>query len=314
MSKQLHERQYAQRQSSAHAVEHTDAQASIPESIASTEQQTVGANPQVLLARIQHTHGNQAVQRLIQRDGASTPLPAVPNYQLRPPSFGRSTPRPSLLDEGQQLHLDPAIEAEIWAIQARQALSPALLLPGLMNLSPGPLQLPGAQTAGTGTPLGGPPTPAAAPAVPRGEGPAEPRAASASDLLRAMMSLPAVDQALRRLQEQAGEQVRRDWSRLRLGEQIGLVSVLTLIAGGTVAGVVSDPEARRFVFGQLNGRVIPVPGLPWLRTEFNTSGDGVMFGLHLDVGQFFPSIAGFGPGSSPAIGGPPQPERSPWSP
>jgi outer membrane protein OmpA-like peptidoglycan-associated protein len=70
----------------------------------------------------------------------------------------------------------------------------------------------------------------------------------------------------------------------------------------------TDPDARKFLIGQLNGRVLPVPGVDWLHLEVNTGGDNLMLGLHVDVGRLLPPILGFGPGSPSAIGGPPQPE------
>jgi hypothetical protein len=196
------------------------------------------------------------------------------------------------------LTLDPSIQARIRAIElTRMQLDPLVLRPQLSALDPGVLSLP--------------PTPAPGPLVPAGAGPATPREASGGDILRAIMAVPAVDQAITTLQTQATDQVRRDWDRLSVGERVATISALALVGGGAIAGVVQDPTARRFVLDQLNGRTFPVPGVTGLRLELNTSATNVMVGLHLDVGALLPSWMGFGPSSPSALGGPPSPQPYP---
>ncbi len=268
---------------------------------------TATAQRQASVLHQQATHGNQAVQRHIQRDDSG--LPPVPNYQLTPPTLTMpGPPRPSLLGD-QHLQLDPEIEAEMRAIQVRQMLDPATLRPNLLTL---PLSLTPPPAASGPFSVPTPPTPG--PLVPPGAGPETPRPASIGDLGRAIMGIPAIDQALTQLQDQAAERARRDWGRLGLGGQILLVSTGVLIGGGALTAAGINPDSRQFILDQLNGRVIPVPGVPWLRTEFNTQGDGFMFGLHLDLGALLPPSLGFGPGGSSAIGGPPQPQSPPGNP
>jgi len=268
---------------------------------------TARGRRQALARGFQRTVGNRAAQRLVQRDAA---LPPVPNYQLTTPSLSMPPRRPSLLGGDQpQLRLDPAIEAELRAMQVRAMLDPALLRPGLSQLPVGPIQLmPPPGPATTPAPQA-PPTPA--PATTPGQAPAPPRAGTGGDILGAIMAVPEVDQILTRLQSEAGDRVRRDWAGLRLGGQVALVSISALIAGGAIAGVASSPDAQRFVFSQLSGKVVPVPGLSFLRVEFNAQDSNLMLGLHLDVGALLPSFLGFGPGSSSPMGGPPQPAAPP---
>jgi hypothetical protein len=59
---------------------------------------------------------------------------------------------------------------------------------------------------------------------------------------------------------------------------------------------------------QLNGRVLPVPGLNWLSLEINTGGNNLMLGGHVDIGSLLPPSLGFGPSSAQPIGGPPAPQ------
>jgi hypothetical protein len=108
------------------------------------------------------------------------------------------------------------------------------------------------------------------------------------------------------------DRVRRDWRRLGTGGQVAAVTAAVLVGGGALAGIVSDPEGREFVLDQLNGRVLPVPGITGLGMELNTSGDNIMVGMHFDVGAVLPEWMGFSPSSPPAIGGPPTPEALPW--
>lgn len=205
---------------------------------------------------------------------------------------------PSLLDEGDQLTLDPDIMAQMRAIEALQgALTPAALRPSLLQLPDDYLPPPG--------PMDAPATPQSPPLVPAGNGPAQPRAASGGDLLKGVMAIPTIDTAITNLRTRAVDQVRRDWSSLSGGGQAAVVTSLTLIGGSAIAGAMTDPDARQFALNQLNGRVISVPGLSGLGVELNTEGDNVMVGLHLDVGRFLPESLGFGPGSPTAIGAPP---------
>jgi hypothetical protein len=267
----------------------------------------------------------------VQRSGPAT---------LRPPSLLQQ-PDPAAqyrLGGEYQLRPDPELLASMRQM-VEQQLDPARVVPALtqVNLAaPSPTPNATANAAGTGAsaapaapvpataapaagaatpaqgpaapnPFSGPPTPAPAAAVPAGKGPDTPRAASVGDLTRAVMAVPAIDQAIARLRLQASEQVERDWGRLSTGERVGVVSSLAVIGMGALGGIASDPEARATALGLLNGRPLPVPGLNWMRVEVNSVGDNVMVGLHVDVGSLLPPSLGFGPGSPQPIGAPPVP-------
>jgi len=255
----------------------------------------------------------------VQRDG---PALQPPSLLQQPDAAARYR-----LGGEYQLKLDPALLASMRQLVDRE-LDPALVIPALaqVNLAaPAPnagapaagttAPSPAPATAGSGpgaspaapNPLAGPSVPTPAPLVPAGKGPDEPRPAEAGDLARAIMAVPAVDQALGRLRTQATDQVERDWGRLSTGERAGVVSSLAVIGLGTLGGIASDPKARAFALGQLNGRPIPVPGLNWMHVEVNTAGENLMVGLHVDVGRLLPPSLGFGPGSPDPIGAPPLP-------
>ena len=235
---------------------------------------------------------------------------------LQPPSLLAPRDPAERYRLGRELRLDPALIVE-------RQLEPATLLDAVrqvnLNVTALPTPAPGGSSAGgapgTAAPppsapsgaLSGPAIPAPTPLVPPGAGPETPRAATPGDLLKAVMAVPVLDDAVQRLSTDARDRVSRDWGRLGTGERAIFVSTAVLIGAGALAGVASDPESRRFALDQLNGRVLPVPGIDGFHVELNTAGGGVMVGLHLDVGRLLPPSLGFGPGSPEAIGGPPQP-------
>ncbi|HIK17861.1 MAG TPA: DUF4157 domain-containing protein [Leptolyngbyaceae cyanobacterium M33_DOE_097] len=178
-----------------------------------------------------------------------------------------------------------------------------------LTLPPGyqitdPVSRSSASTLPAATTFGSTPTPS----VPAGTGPQTPDTATPEDLLNAILAVPSIDSAITELRSQAESRLYRDWNRLRLGEQIGVISAFGAVGAGAITGIISDPSTRHWVLEQLNSRILPVPGVPWLRAEINTQSDGLILGLHLDLGTLLPPILGFGPGSPSPIGGPPQPE------
>jgi hypothetical protein len=55
-----------------------------------------------------------------------------------------------------------------------------------------------------------------------------------------------------------------------------------VIGAGAIAGILSDPAARKFALDQLNGQELPVPGVPSLKVKILTqSGGGAI--LQFDV-------------------------------
>ena len=111
--------------------------------------------------------------------------------------------------------------------------------------------------------------------------------------MRAILAVPAVNTALTRLRTQAEDRLRRDWRRLSTGERVLLVTQTALISGAALAGVLSDPEARQFVLGQIENRTIPVPGVPGLTFQFNVTGPDRRIMFNLNLGALLPPILGF---------------------
>lgn len=205
------------------------------------------------------------------RQGDTSSLPPVPNLQLTPPSLLQPpSPRFSLLPPGQQLHLDPAL-------QLQSLLDPDMIRRALLALDPSLFSAP--QPSPFSLPS---PTPAA-PLVPRGAGPTPARPANAGDVFSAIMAVPAVQTAVTNLQNNAVSVARHDWQQLSTGEKVLTVSAGALIAGGTVAGILSNDSARQFALQQIQGRNLPVPLVPGLSVRIDPIGPNrsVMFMLDL---------------------------------
>jgi hypothetical protein len=163
--------------------------------------------------------------------------------------------RPSLLGDEYQLKLDPEIEAEIRAIEARQRferLRSLWLRPDwttLQQILPQqPLWL---------RPSSAPTSP---PLVPSGAGPATPRAAEIGDLMKAIWAVPAVQSAANRVIDQTTSTLRQGWRDASTGER-ALVVGHALLFAGTLAPLLSEQRYRRQAFEFIQGKKIPVPGV-----------------------------------------------------
>lgn len=246
------------------------------------------------------THASQAVVQakgVIQKEEPATDT--TNRFQLTPPSLLQPQDPYARYKFGDyRLRLDPAFDPQFQAMITRriyQSLDPVTIRPLLQ-------QVPFVVPPSPDNILSGPLVPARPPLVPRGAGPATPKAASAGDLLDGVLKIPSIEGAVHTLRDKALITVSRDWGQLSMPAKIGVVSTGVLILAPTLAGIISDPDARNMALDQLNGKVIPVPGVNWLSVETNLKEDKLMFGLHLDVGRLLPPILGFGPSSPSAIG------------
>ncbi len=207
------------------------------------------------------------------RQGDTSSLPPVPNLQLTPPSLLQpSSPRLSLLppDQQLQLRLDPAL-------QLQSLLDPEMIRRALLAVDPSLFSAP------QPSPLSLPSPAPAAPLVPRGAGPTPARAANAGDVLSAIMAVPSVKTAVTNLQNNAVSVARHDWQQLSTGEKVLTVSAGALLAGGTLAGILSNDSSRQFALQQIQGRNLPVPLVPGLSVRIDPIGPNrsVMFMLDL---------------------------------
>jgi hypothetical protein len=110
--------------------------------------------------------------------------------------------------------------------------------------------------------------------------------------MQAVMGIPVVQTGITRLRSAAEDRLRRDWRSLSGGERALLITQGVLITGGALAGVLANNEGRRFVLDQVQGRTIPIPGLP-MTFQFNVTGPDQRFVLGLNVGALLPRELGF---------------------
>jgi hypothetical protein len=186
-----------------------------------------------------------------------------------------------------ELHLDPAIQAQAFALQTQSLLDPARVRLSLFQLDYDSL-------LGSAPPPGltAPSLPTASDPVPRGAGPETPRAAGAGDVLKALMKVPAVDRTLTTLQTEAIGRLKADWRSLQGGEKVAVITHSALIAGGALAGVISNPASRQLALDVLQDRTLPT-GVPGLQFQFNLTGPDQRIKFDLNLGQFLPKTWGF---------------------
>jgi len=234
--------------------------------------------------------------------------------RLRTPQLGEGLgyrQRPlSLGEPGEfQLRLDPQIQAQIRAIQfVRGQLSLESLEHGISqmsgsetttgettstpDISPGAAASSAMPLSTRPNPFNVPATPTRQPLVPAGRGPNTPRPAAVGDILQAVLRIPTVRDGIRRLQEQASTRVRHDWTRLSSGERALVVSQGIILGAGALTGIALSPDARQFALDQIQGRNIPIPGLP-VTFRFNLTGENQNLMIGVNVGQLLPSSLGF---------------------
>ena len=186
-----------------------------------------------------------------------------------------------------QLQLDPAIQAQALALQTQGLLDPTRVRLSLFQLNYDSI-------LGSAPPpwLTAPSLPKPPDLVPRGAGPETPRAAGAGDVLKALMKVPAVDQALTTLQTEATGRLKADWRSLSSGQKVAVITQSALIGGGAVAGVLSNPESRQLALDVLQDRALPT-GVPGLQFQFNLTGPDQRIKFDLNLGQFLPKTWGF---------------------
>jgi hypothetical protein len=232
-------------------------------------------------------------------------------FQLQEPALGQGLGfrQPRLGLSVPQLRIDPQIEAQIRAIQFMRGLisidnitqsvralngvnltSPVAPL-GSPNLVP-PVTQPSATQSGASLGLNLPSLPQPAPLVPRGAGPETPRTANMGDLLKAILQIPAVQSGVTALQTEAERQLRTNWDSLSTGERVLVITHGVILGGGALAGVLSNPQGRQFLLDQVQGRTIPIPGLP-MTFQFNLTGPDQRVQIGLDVGSLLPPQLGF---------------------
>lgn len=117
-----------------------------------------------------------------------------------------------------------------------------------------------------------PPTPPRPPLVPRGAGPATPRAGEVSDILQGVWRIPAVQGAAQRVSDRVTHQLSRDFRNLTPSERALGITFGVVITGTALAGVLANRDARQQAFDLIKDRNIPVPGVEGLRFRISDHG------------------------------------------
>jgi hypothetical protein len=255
-------------------------------------------SPLASIAALQRQAGNGAVAGLFAR--------SRPAQVQRQPLSARHAK-----DDSYRLHLDPQIEAQIRAINAMNAMiAPEPVKAGLLDLTLPPAPPTPGPPEASPPPIPSPPPPA--PATPIGPAPGTglmgPRAGTGGDVWKAILAEPSLGPAITALGDQAAAKAKTQWDQLSTGGAVAVVSGSIMVGGGAIAGILANPDARQWITSTLNDKIIPVPKVPGLAVQLNLSGENVIVGLHLDVGQVLPKALGFGPAAATTPLGTPFPE------
>jgi hypothetical protein len=164
-----------------------------------------------------------------------------------------------------RLRLDPEIEAQFRALQT------APPSPRLVNLVLRPSWR-SLQQSTLDRMLLQPPTAPAPPLVPRGAGPATPRAGEVGVLMQAVWAVPIVQQKARETLDGVAREMGGDWRRASTGERVVVVTAAAVMGGGTLAGILSNNEARTAAFNFIVDRDLPVPGVDGLTVRLRRRG------------------------------------------
>jgi hypothetical protein len=94
-----------------------------------------------------------------------------------------------------------------------------------------------------------------------GEKPPEPKAGDVSDVLDAVSKTEQYQCTVGRLFDTLERSALRDWRSLSTPEKVLVITGGATIAGGAVAGLLSNSEGRRLALDKILGADIPVPGV-----------------------------------------------------
>ncbi|MEW8505113.1 MAG: hypothetical protein AB2598_00285 [Candidatus Thiodiazotropha sp.] len=165
-----------------------------------------------------------------------------------------------------RLRLDPNIEAHMSQLRAG-VLPPRLqhlfLRPNWITFDCNALNLMLLQLPGSATPSRSP-----------AAGPATPRPGQVGDVMRAVWSLPAVQQSVNRLLRESERRLRREWNQGGTAHRAMMVSAATTVVGTSLTALLVNPSTRDMVLNFIDGRQLPVPGLRGLSVQLRGRGRG----------------------------------------
>ncbi|HMQ46533.1 MAG TPA: hypothetical protein PKA00_04580 [Saprospiraceae bacterium] len=219
-----------------------------------------------------------------------------PPFRLKTPAFGESWRKPrSFSLYTPQLSLDPEIEAQM---RTFRMLHSSLYFPNLLQatsllntpspaVKPNLLYMPPDYYANQPSAFNFklPPPPANKPLITPGKGPEKPREGKIGDLVKAVLSIPAVKTEVDKLKDQAGQQVQDQWSNLSQGGKAAVITSAIVLGAGGAAGLSVMPDTqRRTLLKPISGVEIPIPSTP-LSVQYQQVGQAEQVMLKLDVAK-----------------------------
>ena len=186
------------------------------------------------------------------------------NFDLR---LGQARPASPNLGNF-RLQLDPAIEAEMRALEAMirdGQLQRAWLTPNWALFQESQLDRMLRQT---------PPVPPQRPVLPRDAEEPRPRPGKTKDVLENLWRIPAVRSGVTRVLTDIGNRLRMQWNSASTAQQVAAVSHTVLLAGSALTLLYRDPEARQ-VLANIENTDIPVPGADGLTFRLAPQGGAV---------------------------------------
>jgi hypothetical protein len=120
--------------------------------------------------------------------------------------------------------------------------------------------------------------------------------------MKAIWGVPIVQDTTTRLLDQVSDRARRDWRNASTGEQALFITSSAVIAGGSLAGLLSNKQARTDTFKFVVDKDIPVPGVDGLTVRLKPRGAAATYD---NIGGSGVSISA---GGQAGAGGPTQVE------
>jgi hypothetical protein len=113
------------------------------------------------------------------------------------------------------------------------------------------------------------------------------RPGEASDMLDALMGVPAVAGAVQSLKSIAADTLKRDWRHLSTGGKAAVITQTAVISGSAVAGALASESRRREAYKLLRDREIPIPlpRVPGFTLQLKTGKEDKVV-LMFDVAKF----------------------------
>ncbi len=116
------------------------------------------------------------------------------------------------------------------------------------------------------------------------------RQGEASDVLDALMKIPAISRGIENVKRSVAEKVKRDWKHLSTGGKVALISQTVVMGGGFVASALGSKAGRKELYELLRNKEItmPVPGVSGLKLQLKAGNEHKAL-IMFDIAEFLRS-------------------------